>query len=72
VSRPHAQCRLCGKEADLCESHLVPKFVFRWLKKTGADAFRPPLDPNRKVKDGAKLYLLCEECEGRFGRVETY
>ena len=72
MSRPHAQCRLCGKEADLCESHLVPKFVFRWLKKTGADAFRPPLDPNRKVKDGAKLYLLWEECEGRFGRVETY
>ncbi|REK71975.1 hypothetical protein DX130_19980 [Paenibacillus paeoniae] len=27
------KCALCGKIAKLEESHIIPKFVFRYLKK---------------------------------------
>lgn len=67
----HAQCRLCHEFRELRESHVVPKFVFKWLKRTGAPGFRSPLAPNKRQQDGAKLKLLCDECEGRFSRLET-
>lgn len=66
-----ARCRLCHRFRELRESHVVPRFVFKWLKRTGAPGFRSPLVPNKRQQDGAKLKLLCDECEGRFNRLET-
>src|SRR4051794_40464467 len=42
-----AQCRLCGRTAELQESHIIPKFVIRQLKNSsGGGMLRSGKDPN--------------------------
>jgi len=65
-------CRLCRKEAELRESHFIPKFAFRWLKDTGSPYFRQVVAPNLRHQDGPKRKLLCQECETRFSKREVY
>lgn len=61
---PSQNCRLCAKAAVLHESHVVPAFVFRWMKETSATGFlRFGSEPNRRVQDGVKRYWLCCDCE---------
>jgi hypothetical protein len=65
------QCRLCGTTALLMASHIIPKFVFRWLKETSATGyFRWGMTPDRRQQDGRKQYLLCDTCEQRFSSWE--
>lgn len=65
-------CWLCGCEKKLCESHVIPKFVFRWLIKTGGTPYlRHGNKPNRRIQDGDKHKLYCLDCEARFNRYET-
>jgi hypothetical protein len=65
-------CRLCQKEADLHESHIIPKFAFRWLKETSATGnLRFSQTPNKRVQDGEKPKLLCQNCEQLFSGFET-
>ncbi|MBB2483184.1 hypothetical protein H5P36_23800 [Bacillus sp. APMAM] len=67
------RCALCGNQAELKLSHIIPKFVFRYLKKDSfTGRMRMTSDPNRAVQDGDKMYLLCEACEGLFSKNETY
>jgi hypothetical protein len=56
----------------LQESHILPGFVFRWMKETSATGYlRFGQQPNLRVQDGLKLHLLCRDCEGRFNYWET-
>ncbi len=65
-------CRLCDKDRDLRESHVIPGFVYKWLKETSGTGFlRFGLEPNKRAQDGYKLYWLCDECEGRLNDWET-
>jgi hypothetical protein len=65
-------CRLCGAEGELQESHIVPAFVFRWLKDTSATGYlRFGQVPNRRVQDGPTRRWLCATCEQRFNVWET-
>lgn len=65
-------CRLCQKEADLHESHILPAFIFRWLKKSSGNGYlRSGLNPNKRVQDGEKPYWLCTTCEELFSGLET-
>lgn len=65
-------CALCRSAVPLRESHIIPAFVFRWLKETGAsDYLRSSQAPNRRVQDGLKVPLLCEGCEQMFSRDEA-
>jgi hypothetical protein len=66
----NGKCCLCQKEADLCLSHIIPKFVIIWLKETSPGAIRDSRVPNRRVQDGIKEYMLCEECEKLFSSWE--
>lgn len=59
-------CQLCLKNADLKLSHIVPKFVWRWLKESAPGGIRTNRNPNLRIQDGPKTYLLCAECEQRF------
>ena len=64
-------CALCVQKADLQDSHIIPAFVFRWLKESSATGFlrfRPEL--NKRVQDGLRVPLLCSACEQRFGQWE--
>lgn len=61
------QCRLCGEERELQQSHIIPNFVIRWLKKSGATPFlRGVDDPDTRIQD-KKERLLCSECEQQIG-----
>ena len=67
-----ATCALCGKECVLRDSHIVPKFVVRYLKETSVGKIRNLETPNRTVEDGEKNELLCPECEELFSAREKY
>lgn len=60
-------CNLCKKVTILRKGHVIPSFAFKWLKETsGTGYLRVGHTPNLRAQDGAKKYLLCEECEQLF------
>src|SRR5258706_11893804 len=64
-------CRLCRTEGvELRHGHILPKFVWEWLKGTSIGAIRSGEAPNVRVQDGHKEYLLCHDCEEMFSREE--
>ena len=66
------QCALCHQERELCDSHIIPSFVFAWLKESSATGYlRVGNNINLRVQDGLKPKLLCKECEARFNKSET-
>src|SRR5262245_34420377 len=59
-------CPLCGSIGPLRESHVIPRFVLDWLLQSSSTGFmRSGTIPNRRIKGGMKLHLLCDSCEGR-------
>lgn len=65
-------CAFCGEHKLLKESHVLPAFVFRWLRsRSGAGHIRHSENPNKRVQDGLKLRWLCGDCEGHFNLYET-
>ncbi len=69
---PKNYCKLCNQYRDLKLSHIYPKFIIKWLKDTGTGYLRGGQNLNVRVQDGLKTYLLCSECEDRFGKLEKY
>jgi hypothetical protein len=65
-------CTLCKQNRELKTSHIIPSFVFQWMRKTGSEKFRNITTPNKREQDGIKLKLLCGDCEGKFSKVETW
>lgn len=65
-------CKLYGVEADLRESHIYPKFVVDYLKKTGSNYLRRITEPNRRLQDAMKPRLLSSRAEQEFGRREKW
>jgi len=69
LSKP---CTLCCSDGPLIESHIIPAFVFRWLKDTSATGYmRFSGTPNRRAQDGLKLPWCCADCEGLFSKWEA-
>lgn len=65
-------CRLCCKEKELRESHIIPKFVLDWQKASSGTGFMRSAEmPNKRAQDGEKEHLLCDECEALFNQWET-
>ncbi len=62
-------CQLCGKAAPILQSHVLPAFIFRWLKQAGH--IRHSVTPNRRTQDGVVAEWLCRECEDLFNSFET-
>lgn len=66
------QCALCHADSPLLESHIVPSFVFKWLRENSATGFlRLKTIPNHRVQDGFKIPLLCQKCETLLNAFET-
>lgn len=64
-------CQLCRSKPPIKNSHVIPAFVYRALKKDSPTGYlRSSITPNRRVQDGKKLPLLCEDCEVRFSDAE--
>jgi len=67
------KCALCKKHSTLKKSHIVPKFVGKWLKKTSATGFlRGVKEPYVRMQDLPRLPLLCGNCEQLFSKLEHY
>lgn len=65
------KCQLCNNHRELRDSHIIPKFVFNWLKETSPAHIRVAHTPNRRVQDGVKAQLLCDACELLFSKWEN-
>lgn len=62
---------LCGCSTNIKSSHIVPKFAIGWIKRTSPTGYlRRVVNPNVRVQDGAKLELLCKNCEILFSKLE--
>lgn len=69
---PRGTCRLCQAESDLQLSHILPAFLYRWLRESSGNGYlRASNEPNQRVQDGIKKYWLCSSCESLFSRSET-
>jgi hypothetical protein len=66
------QCHLCKQEKKIIESHIIPKFVYRWMKESGTGRFRQAKSFNTPIQDGIKTELLCSECDKEFGKREEW
>lgn len=65
-------CAFCARHGELQDSHVIPAFVYRWLRnRSGTGHIRHTENPNRRVQDGLKLPWLCAGCEANFSRYET-
>lgn len=65
-------CAFCGENHTLRESHILPAFLFRWLRAYSLTGhIRDSDTPNRRVQDGLKKPWLCDGCEGQFSAYET-
>jgi hypothetical protein len=65
-------CSFCREVAPLRDSHVLPAFAYRWLRRrSGTGHIRHTDNPNRRVQDGPKLKWLRDDCEGLFGKFET-
>ncbi|TCU66915.1 hypothetical protein EV204_11325 [Tissierella praeacuta] len=66
------ECALCYKKSELKKSHIIPRFVTDWIKKTGPTGFLrgTETDFRRRVQDRFKEELLCVDCEGLFSKSE--
>ena len=68
-------CRLCLREKTLKKSHIVPKLFYKILKERSPvrnTRIRYSLEPNKPLQDGEKRPFLCEECEIKLSKYETY
>lgn len=69
---PIGRCRLCGFESDLQLSHILPAFLYRWMRTTSGNShLRYGGAPNKRVQDGLKYYWLCASCETLLSGSET-
>lgn len=66
------KCALCRKDAPLELSHIIPRFVYKSMKKNSPTGnMRLASEPNKRIQDGDKQELLCGECEDLFNLDET-
>lgn len=60
----YSKCIRCRKAPPIQNSHVIPRFVFKWMIETGGTKYlRAGNAVNKRVQDGFKLPLLCEQCE---------
>ncbi len=69
---PKGQCLLCAAESDLQLSHVLPAFVFRWMRESSGNGYiRNSSSLNKRVQDGLKRRWLCASCEAVLSESET-
>ena len=71
-NKSEVNCALCGTLSILRESHIVPKFVYKWMKQTGTGRLRQLKKLNTPIQDGIKQKLLCGTCENLFSVEEKW
>lgn len=65
-------CRLCQQDRPLRDSHIIPRFVSKWLLDSSpTGGLRDLVTPNRRRQDIPTVPLLCSDCEQIFSRWES-
>lgn len=65
-------CKYCNDGKAIKNSHIIPSFVYKWIKDTSPTGFiRSSDQPNKRLQDGLKSALLCKKCEKDFSEVEN-
>ncbi len=67
------ECKLCGQQGPLCQSHIIFEYAYRRAyDATGtATALVSPHFREHPVQKGLWEHLLCRVCEDHFERIET-
>lgn len=66
------QCALCKTEnVELMDSHIIPKLVYRRIKRYKNSRFRNYFNIKDIYQDGEKKPMLCSGCEGFLSTFET-
>ena len=66
-------CALCGVAGDIRQSHVIPKFAINWIKRTSLTGrLASATDAAKRIQDGIKISLLCDNCEEIFSKAEKY
>lgn len=69
-------CNLCLKEVELCNSHILPEFLYKDIyEEEGHIYFTFSTDISERIEKRRKgIYekLLCRQCESIIGRYEDY
>ncbi|WP_435065628.1 hypothetical protein [Halobaculum sp. EA56] len=66
-----AECALCGEVAQLKDSHIIPRFVLKYIKISGATPFLTKIDdPENRFQDHTEE-LLCGACEQKLNQFEN-
>lgn len=64
-------CKLCKNEKELKNSHIIPKFIGKWVKKTSITGrLREKNEIHKPKQDTTKEYWLCGDCEQLFSNWE--
>ena len=75
MSKKEEVCALCKKNAKLQDSHLIPKAIFRSMRKESQRNPNPVIVSEKYTKTSSLQVsgrLLCEKCEQRFSKAESY
>ncbi|MFK5600183.1 hypothetical protein ACFZ8E_24770 [Methylobacterium sp. HMF5984] len=78
------RCGICEEDKELLLSHIIPRFMIKWIRQKRRIRFRMSLwaenlsvheRQKRRLKnisqDGPKHHLLCKDCESRLGQLEN-
>jgi hypothetical protein len=67
-------CRLCRKSDELCNSHIIPEFLYKSLYSEEKHQFVQLSGPPklRKWQKGFREKMLCRACEDKLNKWETY
>lgn len=66
-------CKLCNNYEQIQNSHVIPNFIHKWMKKTSYTGnIRTSENPNKINQGGYKEYMLCSTCEQLFSKWENY
>lgn len=68
------KCRLCQQDAKLCDSHIIPEFLYRPSYDDKHRAKQLIIEPLKSslIQKGFREKLLCADCESRISKLETY
>lgn len=68
------KCRLCLQASELCDSHIIPEFLYKSLYSKEKHKFVQISGPPkvRKWQKGFKEKMLCRDCEAKLNKWETY
>ena len=68
-------CKLCLNSDDLKHSHVLPRFLGKYLKNTSATGYLMAIDTEGRPSRGQDLYktkLLCSGCEAILNEAEIF